>query len=76
VYKKWRVFVSRLSAQWRKVVAGDVLLVVALIAHIQGWNFVYSVAFYAWVFLLTLVLLNAAWPSDPDGVKKLPSRRW
>jgi len=36
VYERWRAFASRFAAEWRKVVAGDVLLVVALVAHLQG----------------------------------------
>jgi len=44
VYERWRAFASRFAAEWRKVVAGDVLLVVALVAHLQGWTLVYFVA--------------------------------
>jgi len=48
---------------------------VALVAHLQGWTLVEPVALFVSGFLLILVLLDAAWPDDPDAVKE-PSRRW
>jgi len=75
VYERWRAFASRFAAEWRKVVAGDVLLVVALVAHLQGWTLVYFVALFVSGFLLTVASLDAVWPDDPDVVKE-PSRRW
>ncbi len=75
MYERWRAFASRFAAEWRKVVAGDVLLVVALVAHLQGWTLVYFVALFVSGFLLTVASLDAVWPDDPDVVKE-PSRRW
>ncbi len=75
MHKKLITFASRVAAQWRKIVVADVLLVVALVAHLQGWTLVEPVALFVSGFLLILVLLDAAWPDDPDAVKE-PSRRW
>ena len=75
MYERWRAFASRFAAEWRKVVAGDVLLVVALVAHFQGWSLISVVAWVVSFFLLVYAWVAAAWPDDPGTASK-HTRRW
>ena len=75
MHEKWIAFASRLVAEWRKIVAGEVLIVVAMIAHHQGWILTYIVASFVSGYLLTVALCDAAWPEDPGTAKK-HTRRW
>ncbi len=75
MHEKWIAFNSRIVAEWRQIVAGDVLYMVALVAHHQGWTLVSIVALSISLFVFIHILLDAAWPDDPDAVKE-PSRRW
>jgi len=68
-------FSHRLSARWRWIVAGVVLLVVALAVYHQGWFLVSVVVWVVSFFLLVYAWVVAAWPDDPDAVKK-HTRRW
>jgi len=75
VSEKWSVLAFRLVAEWRKIVAGEVLLVVALIAYSQGLTFIFFVALFVSGYLFTVALYDAACPDDPDTVKRI-SRWW
>jgi len=75
VHEKWIAFAPRLVAEWRQIVGGYVLFMMALVAHQQGWVVVSSVLLFVSGYLLTVALYDAVWPDDPDVVKE-PSRRW
>ena len=75
MYEKLITFSSRVSAERRKIVVGDVLFMVGLVAEYQGWTLVPIVALSLSLFVFIHIFLGAAFPDDPDAVKE-PSRRW
>ena len=68
-------FSHRLSARWRWIVAGVVLLAVALAAYHQGWFLVSIVVWVVSFFSFVYAWVAAASPDDPGTAKK-HTRRW
>ncbi len=65
-------FSHRLSAKWRWIVAGVVLLTVALAAYHQGWFLISVVVWVVSFFFLVYAWVAAAWPDDPGTARSTP----